>query len=699
MMLRPYYTAMTSTTAARTAFAATSTALFEATRGVRYQARMRRRPNSGQWALGVGLALLLSASACGSTATPKTEARATASTSASSVESSANLPDPRPATPLEAVAHRLGHPAFASNPSYLAASADGRFVATSLGMAGAEIEVFDGSGKALGVLGVDLEQAVRALDFSSDGAQLLVSLTGHKSAAIRVFLMPELVQVEEITLPAEDASGWFERGAEAHFLADGSIVGCSGHALLRWAGNAAFLGKLLDLPSGAFLSTSSDKSWLIVSTPEAVSTLRSSAPTKVVDQRARKGTSAGAFPIPYAFVDDDGAMLFADGADTVLRSPRGKDQPLGAGRPNGLTRGLAAWSKGSEVELQDRKSGAQKTVRAARAFVAPSGAALYLHSGADQRNAVTALSKDEAFSDRTLLLDDTPAFISFGLGELFVLESSEVLSLDPISGAVEQHLALPSPRRPAGIFRTAHDVFVMAGPVWRLLPRGRAGASGPFFESAGQTHAHHPKSFVRSDGSTVVCAGDGRLQCQGQLVLAPGATALGSFEFGGLVLANGATFGEGEYTESGADLGVVASSQPPRLAETWVRNVDLWWMVPAEDGAVIVTMEGADRLARSTFVRRVTRNGVSAPCPLGRTRPSHDAGVALDPSGRRLAVPLVDEGAVAGLGGQLLIVDVDTCSVKQRELPARPVSVDFSPDGARLAVGLDDRTLLVLELE
>src|SRR5262249_44799078 len=201
---------------------------------------------------------------------------------------------------------------------------------TSIGMAGAEVEVFDGDAHRVSTVHVDLERAVRALDFSPDGATLLVSLTarGSQKPALQIVSLPEGKVLREIAFPPEAAGGHFERGLEGRYLADGSMVARSGGKLLQWLSNEPKPREIVDLPKGAFLSTSPDKRWLIVSTPDEVTVRDATRLQKPVFQRARKGPGDGTIARAPAFVSDDRAVLFQDHGSVILLSKSGASTDL-----------------------------------------------------------------------------------------------------------------------------------------------------------------------------------------------------------------------------------------------------------------------------------------------------------------------------------------------------------------------------------
>ena len=167
-------------------------------------------------------------------------------------------------------------------------------------------------------------------------------------------------------------------------------------------------------------------------------------------------------------------------------------------------------------------------------------------------------------------------------------------------------------------------------------------------------------------------------------------------------MANGMGFMEGPYKESGSDLGVGKMTPHDNslpLDETWLTDVDLWWVAPTDRGGMIVTKEGKDRLARKPYLRRVRDTGLGKPCALS-IDPSRDAGIAVAPNGRTVAIAgydrTVQSDAVAAV---LHLIDVETCETRAQPLPAPALSVDISPDGARIAVGMEDRTIVVLTLK
>lgn len=285
----------------------------------------------------------------------------------------------------------------------------------------------------------------------------------------------------------------------------------------------------------------------------------------------------------------------------------------------------------------------------------------------------------------------------------FSRDGTSVLMVDA-SGVDEWSVAtksrarrVPFPRStdgPRGIFRTATQTFVLARDVYRLVAAG--------FEPAGSSYVRRPRAFTRKNGSTVVCFSDSGAHCQLHSVIGPDQKDLGELAWPFIVpLSGGRGFLEGLYQEGGLDLGatkLVKSADGARLPldETWLRDVELWWATPSEDGAVIVTTEGSDRTHRSAFVRRVLDHGLAAPCSIGSLRPSQDAALALAPDGKLAAIPV--RGGDDPSKGAVLFLDVDRCSGHRIDLPARALGVDFSPDGQSLAIGLSDSSLAVVRV-
>ncbi len=650
-------------------------------------------------ALSVGS--LLVAVACGGAQSPNT-AQPAPRAAASSVQSGAPAPRAEVDFPTAELALvRLGSPSFGSHPSFLASSPDDRFVATSMGLSGAEVEIFDGVGapdgpRRAGTAFVELERAVRALDFSQDGATLLISWVGREAAGLRLVAVPGGKVLREIPLAGGYALDHFLRGPEGRWLADGSFVACDGGALLQWRSADADPRRIAEVPDGAFVSTSPDRRWFVISTPAAVLLRKAEKPGVDVARRARPSTTPGArLPDPRAFVDDTGTVLFDERGRTILRERSGTERDLGDGGPRGLGPEVALLRTDGRVDVLDRQDSRRVRLAASTAWLAPSQSRVFAHSGADEADAVSAVSLSELRSGATAPLRSKPRFVSFGLdpGTLLVGDADVVVVWDVATKRVARRIALPDPTRHVrGVFRTATDVIVMAGAVYRLAAKE--------LEEIGATYASRPRAFVRRDGVTVVCAADATERCQGHFVWEKRATRLGAFAFSYLFpLAGGLGFHEGPYTESGSDLGVsrITQAEGERALEaTWVRDVDLWWAAPSEDGGVVVTMEGADRLHRRPFLRRVNSHGAGAPCPLGKVRPSRDAPLALAPDGETAAVPVVDEGALAKSGNGVLLLDVDACTGRRVSLPARPLSTDFAPDGRTLAVGLADRTVVLV---
>jgi hypothetical protein len=618
---------------------------------------------------------------------PRTDVRTPDSpspTGVASAQATRHGESPTPGTERELGAPmvRLGHPAF-GNATFVATSPDGALIAASLGMAGAEVEILDADARPLRKVWVDLDYAVRAVDFSTDGSTLLVSLTGARTE-VKVVRVSDAKVLRTISLDKEDASGRFHRGPEARFLADGSFVACSGGRILHFPGEGEPRA-VGSAPQGAFLSTSTDRAWLLVATPDAVSARKALRPAQEVWRRERTTKVA------EAFIDEDGAALFDDAGNLFLRSAKRSESGLGEGRPVGLSRDVAVLHRAGQHELLDRKSQRRAMLRGARGFFAASGRTLFASSGADEVNGLTPVPVEEVLAGRATVFGAKPWKIGFSHAahELLVLDREELVRWDTRERRVRARIPHEDEQR-RGIFRTATEVFVLGDKGYRLV--------GDTLEEAGLVWAGNPKAVVRKDGSTVVCASDALQRCQGHFLFAPAQARFGKFAWGYLFpFSNGMGFMEGPSKESGSDLGVGKMTPHENalpLDETWLTDVDLWWAAPVEGGGLIVTKEGADPLKRKPFLRRVGDRGLGKPCALS-LEPSRDAGIAVAPNGRTVAIPgfTVSEGSPA-----LHLVDVETCEARTQALPAPALSVDVSPDGAEVAVGMDDRTVAVLTL-
>jgi hypothetical protein len=588
---------------------------------------------------------------------------------------------------------RLGAKGFAGAPTFLAFSRDERFVAASMGMAGAEVELFDGEGRQVAKLSVELERAVRALDFSLDGTTLLVSLSGGKShpAALQIVAVPEGKVLRQTELQRENAQSTFERGLEGHFLADGSVVARSGGKLLHWPPNASTPRDLGPLPDGAFLSTSPDKRLFVVSTPDEITVRDGRNPGKVVFRRHREAEQRAGAPNYRAFVTDDGTTLFQDRGEVVLRKQPGSETKLGPGEPLGLGPRYAVVRNSREavVEVVDRTTPTTRVrVAASTAWLSPNGTRLFADSGQNTACSTSVLPLANVLDGSLVMVREAPRTLAFGLDgtSVVVPDGASVIEWDVATKKLRRRVPLPSPHdRVKGVFRSARDLFVMAGDVHRLTSSG--------LEEAGNTPYSYPKAFVRKDGSTVACVSDARTSCQAHFVLEPGQRRIGEVKWRHLFpLAGGRGFLEGPYTPNGSDLGaskIVSPNGDTPLEETWLRDVSLHWVAPTEDGAIVLTWEGADSRSRKLFTRRVTPAGLRSACALGTVWPVSDAAMSISPDGRLAAIPLEREPGV-------LLVDVDQCKGHLAELPARPVGSDFSPDGQSIAVGLSDRSVVIL---
>ena len=588
---------------------------------------------------------------------------------------------------------RLGAKGFAGAPTFLAFSRDERFVAASMGMAGAEVELFDGDGRQVAKVSVELERAVRALDFSLDGTTLLVSLTGGKSrpAALQVVSVPEGKVLLQTELQRENAQSTFERGLEGHFLADRSVVARSGGRLLHWPPNESKPRDVGPLPDGAFLATSPDKRLFVLSTPDEITVRDGMNPGKVVFRRHREAAQKGGFPNYRAFVADDGTTLLQDRGEVVLRKQQGSETKLGPGEPLGLGPRYAVVRNTREavVEVVDLTNPATRArVAASTAWLSPHETRLYAHSGQSAADAVSMLPLAKLLDGSLVMVREAPRTLAFGLDgkSVVVPDGASVVEWDVAANKFLRRVPLPSPHdRVKGLFRSARDLFVMAGDVHRLTSSG--------LEEAGNTPYSYPKAFVRKDGSTVTCVSDARTSCQAHFVLEPGQRRIGEVKWRHLFpLAGGRGFLEGPYTPNGSDLGtskIVSPNGDTPLEETWLRDVSLHWAAPTEDGGIVLTWEGSDSRSRKLFTRRVTPTGVRSACALGTVWPVPDAAMSISPDGRLAAIPLEREPG-------LLVVDVDHCKGRLTELPARPLASDFSPDGQSIAVGLSDRSVVLL---
>ncbi len=598
-------------------------------------------------------------------------------------------------TRLDGPLVRLGAKGFAGAPTFLAFSRDERFVAASMGMAGAEVEIFDGEGRQVAKVSVEIDRAVRALDFSLDGTTLLVSLTGRNPlpARLQVVTVPEgkVLHQTEFQRSKPQSDDFFERGLEGHFLADRSVVARSGDRLLHWPPYETKPRALGPLPDGAFIATSPDKRLFVVSTPDEISVRDGTNPGKVVFRRHREAAQGRLVPNPSAFVADDGATLFQDRGEVVLRHQRGSETKLGPGEPLGLGPRYAIVRNIREavVEVVDLTNPATRVRVAARtAWLSPIGTRLFADSGQDATYSTSVLPLTNVLDGSLVMLREAPRTLAFGLDgkSLVVPDGASVVEWDVATKKVRRRVPLPSPHdRVKGLFRSARDLFVMAGDVHRLTSSG--------FEEAGKTPYSYPKAFVRNDGRTVVCVSDARTSCQAHFVLEPGQRRIGEVTWRHLFPLGGRRgFLEGPHTPNGSDLGVstfVSPNGETPLQETWVRDVNLHWAAPTEDGGIVLTWEGQDSASRKLFARRVTSAGVRSACALGTVWPVADAAMSVSPDGRLAAIPLEREPG-------LLLVDVDHCKGRLADLPARPVGSDFSPDGQSIAVGLSDRSVVLL---
>jgi hypothetical protein len=588
---------------------------------------------------------------------------------------------------------RITPAAFGCAPTFVTANRN--VIAMSLGMAGAEVEVFDTKGHAQHKVQIDLERAVRAIDLSVDDKSALVSIIGRGSAELRVVALADGSTTRTIPLEAADASGSFDRGPEGIWLEGGSIIARSGSALIQVKANGT-TQKLADVPQGAFIRASSDKKWFVVSTPDDITLRAASNPATAVAHRKRS-TKKGALPDPRAFVDNTGTLLFEDQGQAILRDRSGKERDLGEGRARGLTEHYAlvgapgSRTDSASIEIVERSGTARARVAAADAVLLPTEDTILVNSGGDECHAITPLALQDVQAGSVAMLLSPPNHIAFSRDGKSVM-SVDSRGVDDWNIATKKRarrLQFPSKSDGArGIFRTVDQTFVLAGDVYRLDATG--------LEPAGSSYVRRPRAFTKKDGTTVVCFSDGAEHCQLHTVIGPGQKEIGDPVWPFIVpLSSGRGFLEGLYKDGGLDLGaskIVPSKGGARipLDETWLRDVDLWWATPAEDGAVIITTEGPDRSSRRAFVRRVRDTGLGAPCSLGAARPSQDAALALSPNGRLAAIPIRGDETAKGA---VLFVDVDQCTGGQMNLPAPALTVDFSPDGQSLAIGLSDRSI------
>lgn len=619
----------------------------------------------------------------------------TATSSASSPPAAA-LPSAPEIVATKAELVRFGAVGLGKNPTFVAFRGDGGLIAASLGMAGAEVELLEPSGAAVGTFKPELEQAVRAIDFSPDGTKLLVSLTGgpRRPAALVELSVPALTPLRTLTLPADPAPSWFERGVEAHYTDSGEIVGVTEGALVVWGTSGEARRTITKLTAGAALGTSPSRRWLVVSTPDGIELREAAHPEKRVAQVKRTGPDKG-LPSPRAFVSDDGALLFQDQGHVKLLPKGGTAADLGAGRPLGLGAQQALVGDGRRVRVAER-TGA-KTVaelQAADAWLSPSGAELLAHTGADAANALSLLPVARLI-DKSLVMHGSTQVLAFtadGSG-VAVADRGELVIWDRATRAVRSRAPLPGKHDGAlGMIRDRDGALL----VWLHAPDELVRYDGRAFESLGPSLLAKPSAFVAPGGSIVVVGGEDTATSRGHLVIRDRHAS--PFLWNALLpLSATQALSTGPSDDKrGDDLGpgplADRRGAPTKLPTAWLSHVDLWRAAPTgELGGIVLTGEGDER---QFVLRHVDASGLSAPCLLGDRRPSYDTPMLTSPDGATVALVLEPREHRS----RVLFVDHARCALRAVDVDGVIEGLDYAPDGRSLALGLSDRSFAVLSV-